>query len=483
MTTPLASPQLFHNERKSELLNISNQYLIGNAEYMQFVHFFQEAQDDLMSPEPENQKNSISSLNAISIKYGFPKDTLPPIFFKRLKELIFGNHASLEVIKYSLQLVESLIEMSPWTIDMFLQMNFPKIILDQIIANETRVQIDLYSYVLNSLLTNSEEAYFDLISNHYLDFLLDIAESDLPKNDALWVLVSIQSITVSHFFAENELFSRIVRIAIKYFEKNDSDIMCLIFRIFGRCLNSSQYLQQQEIDQITKNEIIQRAYDLIATKDMSDILSLFIYIDNYNCISFKNTINFARMGFIDLFYKIFTLCDIELQIQILLILKNAAVDPFEVTLEILKSPIVTEYLPNILDTGRLNLKKIAIELLKTLFFKVRLFFHPQLKGKENDDESINRLIFSLLQKFLDVIPDLLNCEEEELMLSCLVIMQFITSEIQIVEPGLAKTVLDLLSFELKEELYDILQSYNETLRSLSQNIIKSLDTYCSKAKM
>lgn len=484
MSAPLTAMQLFGNIRRSELMNSSPNQLKNDIEFIQFVQSLIEAQSDLFDEEPEKQKRAIIVLNSISDKFGFGKDTLDSTYFIRIKELIFESE-SFEVVKYSLQLVESLIERSPWTIPSFLKLDFPKKIYQKMQLDDITVPLCKFSFVLNSLLCNSSQAYSILTEDKpaYLDYLIKKANEDISKTDATWVLGSIQSVTASPYFQENESLHDIVHIAIKYFEKNDSDIMSLVFTLFGRCLSGSQYLSPQEISDITTPEIVQRAYYLIETKDMSNIRSVFNYIDNYICVNNENTMNFISMGFVQLFYQIFKICDNEYQIQaeILGILKNAAVEPFESTIEILRSPIVMECIPVILEMGRLSLKRGAVYLLSTLINKVGLFSTPDIIIDQESGEKVNpsNLILILIQKLFYVIPDLLSCEDDDITLHCLYILQHIITEIQTLKQDQAMSIIDLISLELKEELFNMLKCKNESFQGLSVNIIKSLDNYMS----
>lgn len=487
MAASLVSPELFQLERKVDLLHISHYQIIGDVEYHQAIQSLKKAQSDFSSDDPELQKNAIKVFIFVSGKYGFGKGTLPPFFFKRIKELIFGNHASVEVIEISLQLVESIIEMSPWTIESFLKLDFPKVLFDNLKSNAIGIPPDKISFILNAFLEYNTEAYFILKSLGYYEYVLELSTKELPKIDILWVLIAIQSITASQFFDKIDSLHNIVNIAIKYFEManntGDLDIMCLTYFLFGRCLASYDILTEPELRAICDPNIIQAAYFLIEKKLMPNIRSVFNYVQNY-IYNDENTLEFISMGFVQLFHQIFTLCENDYQIQILDILNNAAVSPFESTLEILKSPIIREYIPGIFETGRLSLKKTAITLVLTLVVKVPLF--SQHKLNLNTDPNADEveylsgdIIFTLINNIFRSIIDLLISEDDDIIRYCLQVLHHITSEIQVVQPSQAKKIFDLFNFNVREALFDISQCNDEISRALSDNVIKSLNYYSS----
>lgn len=486
MAAPLSSSELLRVERKEEFDNIPKSRF-DDIEFIQFIQSLHDAQTQLFEQEPIIQEKALITLNSISNKFGFGKDSLPFLVFERIKDLIFEDDSSLDVIDTSLQLVESLIERSPWTIDIFLKLDFPKMIYRKILSGNTAVPIDKFSFVLNSLLTNNDEAYSILNDEKptYFDYLIKKAEDDdISKVDAYWVLVSIQSICASQYFQitdESEQLHKIVQISLKYFERNDSDVMSLVYMLFARCLNSYAFLSPQEIEQLARPEIIQRAHTIIEKKDMSNIRSLFNYIDNYICVNDENTMNFIEMGFIPLFYEIFKMCDNEYQIQIeiLGILKNASVSPFEATIEIIRSPLVCECIPIILEIGRIPLKRIALYLLRTLVEKVRLFTQNMMIAEQDKDmPNPSDILLSILQKFFMVADELLNCDDDDIIQNCLYILQHLTLEIQTLEPVNAQQIINMFNLELKEQLFNLLRCDVEKFRGLSENVIRSLDSYC-----
>ncbi|OHT08765.1 hypothetical protein TRFO_22684 [Tritrichomonas foetus] len=460
-TNPL-SPNFFKKERTEEIIHETHLIDQGEMEFLSSVEELKIAQSALFSQEPEDQYKALQSVFHLSNQYGFGEGSLPPIFFNQIFELAFGNHASLAISEASLQVIESLIEKSPWTVNVFLSNNYHKTAFENIVDDKIGLPIDRLAFTLNSLMTQSEEAYNQIIELGYFKYLLEIGLKNLINADALWVLTSIQTIIVSPNFLEYESFHKIIDIALKYFNSNNLDIITNVFYILGRCLSSDKELESDDLARITTDAILQKAFQIIENKGIPDIRAAFNYVHNFICISNETTMKFIRFDFVKMLDSIFLKCDYGSQIYIFYILSTAAIEPVEATQEILRAPLL-KYIPDILRTGKLSLKSAALSLAQNLILK-----SPFL------------VIFEYAKTLFEPIIELLSCEDFEILEKSLHILQYLTTRLFTLEIEKAKELLALFDRDAKESLYALLEFESPTIHGLANNIIVSLNEFCKK---
>ena len=255
------------NERKLDISHSLPTAFSEDYEFMSNLQFLARAQKDFFDNDPEKQKISIDSLLTISSKYGFGKNSIPSNFFHRLKSIIFDNESKLYVIEAALSLTESLIQLSPWTIPIFLELDFPSLLFEYLKSDLLGVPLSSIAFVLNALIYNTEESYQALIQLDYLSYLIEASKPPFEISKAVWVLGSIETIISSPFFDRFDCFHDIVEMSLVYFDLADKNQthypMTLVYLLFSRLLASYEQLTEEDFVSITTDLIIERAFEIL----------------------------------------------------------------------------------------------------------------------------------------------------------------------------------------------------------------------------
>ena len=459
-SSPL-QPQRFIEDRRNELNHenkIANHF---DKEYDRSVEFLNLAQSELFCDDPEKQYTAVCNLLTISNQYGFSENALPPIFFTQMNELLFGNNASIKYSEPVLQLIESIVDKSPWTVNSFLKIKYHILALENLKSGKLGLPPDRLAFTLNSLAIQGLNSYEIIMKMGYFDYLLKTANTDLCDFDILWVLTSIQTIITSDYFSQYELLNNVAKIALKYYKKIDSlnaDTIALVFYLFSRCLAYDQ-LDENLSRRLLDDDVLYKAFQIIENKLIFDVRAAFDYVHNYVCVSNETTMKFIKVGFLQMFYNIFQICDYSSQISICLILSKVAIEPLEATLEVLKSPII-KFIPDILKTAKLALKKAALTLSINLIFKT----------------PFASILDFLLQIFENAI-ELLACEDTQILEHSLHVIQYIISRIQTLDENQIKNIVNYFDSDLINQLYELTEYPNDNVKGMSINIITMLKTF------
>jgi hypothetical protein len=392
---------------KTVVHNVHKPVLRPDSAVQEERHLLQTAQSLLYSPDPASQRIALESLLSISESIGFPPGSLPPAVLDEIVAKALGNHDSLRVHVSGLQLIESLLNYSPWTIPFFVQRELDVQASQRLLDNSSGLPPNLLVYVILPIIATDLVAYRRIMAADFLDYLLEgLQLQDTSASDVVWLLTALQHLVISPHFDRPDRFPEIADVALRALGSDaPSPIPELSFYVLARVI-AFDGLPCDCLAKVTDDQICSLAIDMLANRRLGDLGAVLDYLLNYVYLSPDLGRRVLSFGFVEESYQLFESLALNLKARVLEVLENIAVDWPDA---VFQSPAMA-MCPGLLRDAEMAVKAAAMRLL----------------AKVVRTAPFGDVIEFLLQnEVVAVVIDLLDADEAAILgsaLDCLVVL-------------------------------------------------------------
>jgi hypothetical protein len=223
-----------------------------------------------------------------------------------------------------LQLVESLLNYSPWTIPFFVQRELAIQASRRVLDDGSGIPSDLLIYIIALIITSDLIAYRRVMAANFLPYLLDgLLSPDASAPNMVWLLTALQHLMVSPHFDGPGRFPEIPDVA--FGSDAASPIPELLLYVLTRVM-VFDVLPPECLAKVTDDQVCSLAIKMLTNQRVGDLGAVLDYLLNYVYLSPDLGRRVLALGLVQNGCELFESLALNLRVKVIEVVESLTVD-------------------------------------------------------------------------------------------------------------------------------------------------------------